>query len=100
MNDLFIVAISPNAWAVMLAGAVAVLVIAWFALRYWITLTHDPRRNEISTPTIDQMNAAALEGMNDPEEIARRAENEPAPADLLAAVSKKERDRTRPDKSA
>ena len=100
MNNFLVVAISQNAWAVILAGAVAVLVIAWFALRFWITVTHDSHSNEISTPTIDQMNAAALEGMNDPEEIARRAENEPAPADLLAAVSEKERGGPRSDQDA
>ena len=75
----------------LVGGGVAVLVLVWFALRYWITTTHDPNIKDIPTPTIDRLNQQALEHMDeDPEVRAALADSEPAPDDLLAFVPKED----------
>lgn len=54
----------------MVAGAVAIAVlgVAWFALRFWLASTRPADIKEIQTPRIDQLNQQALERMGRGEE--------------------------------
>ncbi len=82
-------ALSQNWTAGLVGGGVAVLLLIWFALRYWISTTHDPKIKDIPTPNVDRLNVEALEKMDlDPEVQAALADSEPAPDDLLNSVSK------------
>ncbi|NNM84719.1 MAG: hypothetical protein HKL96_03040 [Phycisphaerales bacterium] len=94
-------AMSSQAWAEISGGALAFVVLVWFALRYWIASTRDPQINEIPTPTIDRMNHSALEKMRVqveaaeqgdemPEEILAESVDEAAPDDLLQVVPEDE----------
>ncbi len=87
MDGMALLAIAQNWTAGIVGGGVAVLVVAWLALRYWIATTHDRGNKDIPTPTINRLNQQALESMDpDPEVQAALAHNEPAPADLLNLV--------------
>ena len=89
MDGFALLAVSQTWTAGIVGGGVAVLVVVWFALRYWIATTHDANIKDIPTPTIDRLNEQALEHMDlDPEVQAALADSEPAPADLLDFVSK------------
>ena len=89
MNGFALLAVSQTWTAGIVGGGVAVLVVVWFALRYWIATTHDANIKDIPTPTIDRLNEQALEHMDlDPDVQAALADSEPAPADLLDFVSK------------
>ena len=73
------------------AGAMAILIFGWFALRYWLAITRPAAIKEIETPTINRMNASALEHMigesvEEAEVEMEAKRQEAAPADLLAAV--------------
>ena len=87
MAGFALLAVSQT-WTVgIVGGGVAVLVVVWFALRYWIAATHDANIKDIRTPTIDRLNEQALEHMDlDPEVQAALADSEPAPDDLLDFV--------------
>ncbi|MGC8624972.1 MAG: hypothetical protein ACP5VQ_06875 [Phycisphaerae bacterium] len=88
MVEYDLAALSQTWTAGLVGGAVAVLLIIWFALRYWISTTHEPKIKDIHTPTVDRLNAEALEHMDlDPEVQAALSDNEPAPDDLLNSVS-------------
>ena len=69
----------------MVAGAVgiAVLGVAWFALRFWLASTRPANIKEIQTPRIDQLNQQALERMGRGED--EEADEEP-PEDLKKVV--------------
>ena len=94
-------AMNSQTWAEISGGALAFVVLVWFALRYWIASTRDPYINEIPTPTIDRMNHSALEKMRVqveaaeqggeiPEEVLAESADEAAPADLLQVVPEDE----------
>ena len=101
MDSLVIAAMSQTFMAGLVGGGVAILVVVWFALRYWIATTHDPNIKEIPTPTIDRMNQEALEHMDlDPEVQAALADSEPAPDDLLELVPRDESTSAAPDGKA
>lgn len=89
MDRFGLLAVSQTWTAGIVGGGVAVLVVVWFALRYWIATTQDPNIKDIPTPTIDRLNEQALEHMDmDPEVQAALADSEPAPDDLLDFVPK------------
>ena len=89
MDGFALLAVSQTWTAGIVGGGVAVLVVVWFALRYWIATTHDANIKDIPTPTIDRRNEQALEHMDlDPEVQAALADSEPAPDDLLDFVPK------------
>ncbi len=89
MAGFALLAVSQTWTAGFVGGGVAVLVVVWFALRYWIATTHDPDIKDIHTPTIDRLNEEALDHMDlDPEVQAALADSEPAPDDLLDFVPK------------
>jgi hypothetical protein len=80
-------------------GGVAALVVIWFALRYWIASTRDPNIKDIPTPTVDRLNAEALQHMDlDPEVQAALADSEPAPDDLLNLVLKDDENDSVPER--
>ena len=73
------------------AGAMALLVFGWFALRYWLAITRPAAIKEVETPTVNRMNASALEHMigksaEEAEAEMEAKQREAAPDDLLAAV--------------
>ncbi len=80
----------------LLAGLLTLMILGWFALRYWLGRNQDSSLAEIKTPTIDRLNAAALEKFDDPQAVARLAEDESAPADLLEVVPREDTDSTTP----
>jgi hypothetical protein len=89
MGSLVLAANSGTFTAGLVGGGVAVLIMVWFAVRYWIATTRDPNIKDIPTPTIDRLNREALEHMDlDPEVQAALADGEPAPDDLLDIVPK------------
>lgn len=65
---------------------VVVLVMAWMLLRIALTFGKRAEHERIPTPNIDRRNREALDSMASLDEIAERAANEPAPADLIEAV--------------
>ncbi len=89
MTGYDLAAFSQTWTAGFVGGGVAVLVVVWFALRYWIATTHKTNIKDIHTPTVDRLNAEALEHMDlDPEVQAALADSEPAPDDLLDIIPK------------
>ncbi len=89
MTGYELAALSQTWMSGLVGGGVAALVIVWFALRYWIASTHDPKIKDIPTPTVDRLNTEALEHMDlDPEVQAALSASEPAPDDLLDLVPK------------
>jgi hypothetical protein len=63
------------------------MIIVWGVVRFWLVSTRPPKLKDVHTPTLDRMNASALEHMGDetpPEEDVA------PPADLLAAVPEEE----------
>ena len=75
---------------IILAGILTFMILAWFAVRYWLSNSADSSLADIKTPTIDRLNAAALEKFDDPQAVAKLAEDESAPADLLAVVPRED----------
>lgn len=98
MTGYELAAFSQTWTAGFVGGGVAVLVVVWFALRYWIATTHNPDIKDIPTPTVDRLNAEALEHMDmDPEVQAALADSEPAPDDLLNIIPKDSKETSTPE---
>ena len=98
MDDISSGGIAQNWKLALAAGGVALLLLAWFAVRWWIAVTRQPRIKDIPTPHLDRLNEQALEMMHDPQTTGRQTADEASPADLLAAVeaaSKKPLEQTR-----
>lgn len=82
-----ILALNIGTWTTLvLVGLLTLMIFVWFAVRYWLVNAQNSALRDIKTPTIDRLNAAALEKFDDPEAVARLGLDEPAPEDLLAAV--------------
>ena len=80
-------------WTVIAASAVVLLVMVWGGIRFWLGTTRPPQIKDVHTPTLDRMNANALErfgAANEGEEVEEPAEND-APADLLAVLPEEEK---------
>ena len=83
MNGLFLaqaVSLDTQTTAVITGVTLAVLMVCWFALRFWIISTRPPKISDIPMPEIDRLNRRALEslaqGHNETEE------DDEIPADL------------------
>jgi hypothetical protein len=79
-------------WTVIAASGATILLIVWGGVRFWVGTTRGAKIKEVHTPTLDRMNASALErfsGAAEGEEAEEPEENE-APADLLAVVPEEE----------
>ncbi len=68
-------------------GLVALLIIVWFAARYWSAITTDPKIKDVETPNLTRRSMEALEHMSaeTPEEAQLEDEeryNQPAPEGL------------------
>ncbi len=82
-----ILALNIGTWTTLvLVGLLTLMIFIWFAVRYWLINVQNSALRDIKTPTIDRLNAAALEKFDDPEAVALLGMDEPAPEDLLAAV--------------
>lgn len=55
--------IPPGWWAIGAAVALAVLGVAWFALRFWLASTRPANIQEVHTPRLNRLNQNALERM-------------------------------------
>jgi hypothetical protein len=93
--------VTQHPWAVVAASAVAVLIFAWFGLRYWLAITRPVAIKEVHTPTIDRMNSDALDHMvgetvEDAEAHLQAKMEEQAPDDLLAIVPHEEEPTAKP----
>ncbi len=86
MDNVINAVLSQNWKLALAAGGVVLLLLAWFAVRWWIAVTRPPRIRDIPTPRLDRLNEEALGMMNDPRASGRPTPDEPSPADLLAAV--------------
>ena len=51
-------------WMTAAAVAIAVLGVAWFAIRFWLASTRPANIQEINTPRINRLNQQALERMS------------------------------------
>jgi hypothetical protein len=50
-------------WTVAVIVAIALMGVAWFALRFWLASTRPPNIRDIQTPALDRLNREALETM-------------------------------------
>jgi hypothetical protein len=73
---------SAGFWTVLVVVGIAVLGVAWFALRFWLASTRPPNIREIETPALDRLNREALEAMGKGE----KEEDEEAPEGLKKVV--------------
>ena len=48
--------------------AIAVMGAVWFGIKFWLTSTRPANIRDVSTPALDRLNRAALEGTIPPEE--------------------------------
>jgi hypothetical protein len=56
-------ALSAGFGTVLVLVGIALLGVAWFALRFWLASTRPPNIREIQTPALDRLNREALEAM-------------------------------------
>ena len=86
------VSINPSGGSSMstylFAGGLALLIVGWAALRYWLTVSGKSKHDEVSTPTIDRLNVQALNKITEQNQLPLESTDEPAPDDLLAVVPK------------
>ena len=80
-------AIDSQTWAVVAGGAVGVMVMIFFGVRFWLTSSRSSAKG-IPTPNIDRLNRRALEHMND--ENFEEDDDEEPPDALKAVVPKTE----------
>ena len=77
-------------WSFVLMGTlVAILILTWGCVRFWLVVTRPPKIKDVPTPTLDRMNEQALSHMG-PEGDGDQIEDDNAPSDLLAAVPEEE----------
>lgn len=73
-------------WGFVIMGSlVAILILTWGGVRFWLVVTRPPQIKDVHTPTLDHMNQQALAHMGadgDGDQI----EDDNPPADLLSAV--------------
>jgi hypothetical protein len=76
--------ITPSAgfWTVAAVVGIALLGVAWFALRFWLASTRPPNIRDIQTPSLDRLNRQALEAKDGEAE----ADDEEAPEGLKKVV--------------
>lgn len=80
---MHLLALSGNSfWLVVGVVGVAVLGVAWFAIRFWLASTRPADIQEVPTPTLDRLNRAALEGLGGDDE----EDDEDAPEGLRDVV--------------
>ncbi len=72
----------------LFGGGLALLIVGWAALRYWLTVSGKSKHDEVSTPTIDRLNVQALNQITEQNQLPLVSADEPAPDDLLAVVPK------------
>lgn len=79
-----VIGLAMDAPTLMVAGVVgiAVLGVAWFAVKFWLASTRPADIREIHSPTLDRMNREALEQMMGEEE----QEEDEAPEELKKIV--------------
>ena len=73
---------TPTMWTVMAVVGIALLGVAWFALKFWLASTRPADIKEVQTPNLDRMNREALEALGEEEEDA----DEEAPEGLKDVV--------------
>ena len=56
--------------------AIAVMGAVWFGIKFWLTSTRPANIRDVSTPALDRLNRAALEGTIPPEEDEEENEEE------------------------
>jgi len=73
---------TPALWTVIAVVGIALMGVAWFALKFWLASTRPADIKEVQTPKLDRLNREALEALGDDEEEA----DEEAPEGLKDVV--------------
>jgi hypothetical protein len=73
--------LTPAVLTVVAVVGIALMGVAWFAIKFWLASTRPADIKEVQTPKLDQLNREALEAMGDDEE-----EDEEAPEGLKDVV--------------
>ena len=72
---------TPALWSVIAVVGIALMGVAWFALKFWLASTRPADIQEVQTPKLDRLNREALEALGEEEE-----EDEEAPEGLKDVV--------------
>lgn len=83
MSGPFVLAFefSPSVWAVVGIVGLAILGVAWFAVKFWLASTRPADIKEVQTPTLDRLNQRALAALGEDDE-----DEDEAPEGLRQAV--------------